>query len=195
MTQQQIDRIRKRISDIKRTLAAEKRKYGGYDDGRGLRYLPTKYFIQLGDYSGGLTYTKWFDKAFPDDGGYPDFLFEWTIILFKSGKTKEAAKKAFQTFCSNTYLFDKYFGKQIIPVDKWEGSNWQIPSFAENFAYSSAQPALADFSEWLNSLISAKDFLNRSSKFIDIYKKLKTEDDPEARHFLVHQACQLEQSK
>jgi len=170
VTQQQIDRIRKRISGIKRTLAAEKRKYGGYDDGRGLRYLPTKYFIQLGDYTGGLAYTKWFDKTFPDDRGFPDFLFEWTIILFKSSKIKEAEKKAFQTFCSNTYLFDKYFGAPIITVDKWEGSNLEIPSFAEKFAYSSAQPALADFSEWLKSLISAKDFLNRTNKFIAIHK-------------------------
>lgn len=32
MTQKQIDRIRKKIAAIKQTLAAEKRKYGCYDD-------------------------------------------------------------------------------------------------------------------------------------------------------------------
>jgi len=47
VTQQQLDRIRKRISDIKGTLAAQKRKYGGYDDGRGLRYLPTSILFSL----------------------------------------------------------------------------------------------------------------------------------------------------
>ena len=171
MTQKQIDRIRKKIAAIKQTLAAEKRKYGCYDDGRGLRYLPTKYFIQLSDYSGGLTYTKWFDKTFPDDCGFPDFLFEWTIILFKTGETKEAEKKAFETFCSNTYLFDKFFGRPITPIRKRESSNWEIPLFVENFNYSSGQPGLEDFSEWLTSLISTKDFLDQSNKFIDIHKR------------------------
>ncbi len=82
MTPKQTERLRKKITAIRRTLAAEKRKFGCYDDGRGLRYLPTKYYIQLADYKGGLTYTRWFQKNFPDDCGFPDFLFEWTILLF-----------------------------------------------------------------------------------------------------------------
>src|SRR5438309_8813865 len=131
MTPKQIERLRTKISNIRQTLATEKRKFGCYDDSRGLRYLPTKYFIQLHDYKGGLTYLRWFSKNFPDDGGFPDFLFEWTIILFKCGKTKEAAKKAFETFCANTYLFDKFFGKPVMPIEKWEGSNLEVPGFAD----------------------------------------------------------------
>lgn len=118
MTPKQIERLRTKIFNIKQTLAAEKRKFGWYDDSRGLRYLPIRYFIQLGDYQGGLTYLKWFNKNFPDESGFPDFLFEWTITLFKCGKSKETAKKAFETFCRNTYLFDKFFGRPITPVDK-----------------------------------------------------------------------------
>ena len=194
MTPKQIERLKKKIADIRRTLAAEKRKYGWYDDGRGLRYLPTKYFIQLGDYSGGLTYTKWFDKNFSDDSGFPDFLFEWTIILFKTCKTKEAEKKAFQTFCRNSYMFDKFFGRPVTPINKWEGSNLEVPGFTEYLHYSSNQPELADFSKWLEALISTEDFINRCNKYIDIHKKLKTEHDSETRHHLVRQASQLEQS-
>ena len=194
MTPKQIDRVKKKIADIKRTLAAEKRKFGCYEDGRGLRYLPTKYFIQITDYSGGLTYTKWFDKNFPDDSGFPDFLFEWTIILFKCGKTKEAEKKAFQTFCSNTYLFDKYFGRQIIPIDKWEGSNLETPAFTKYLDYSREQKELEDYTEWLDSLISTQTFINKSNKYIEIQKRLKTEDDRETHHYLVEAANQLEHS-
>ena len=194
MTPKQIERLKKKIADIKRSLAAEKRKFGCYDDGRGLRYLPTKYLIQLTDYSGGLTYTKWFDKNFPDDRGFPDFLFEWAIILFKCGKIKEAEKKAFQTFCSNTYLFDKYFGRQIIPIDKWEGSNLEIPAFTKYLDYSSDQKELADFTQWLDTLISTQSFTNKSNKYIEIQKRLKTEGDRETRQYLVKAANQLEQS-
>ncbi|MDB5279237.1 MAG: hypothetical protein JWR61_4192 [Ferruginibacter sp.] len=194
MTPKQIEKLQKKITDIKRRLSAEKRKFGCYDDSRGLRYLPVKYFIQLTDYKGGLTYTKWFDKNFPDDRGFPDFLFEWTIILFKTGKTKEAEKKAFQTFCSNTYLFDKYFGRQIIAIDKWEGSNLEIPDFTKHFDYSREQKELGDFTKWLDTFISTEHFINRSTKYIDIQKRLQTERDGETRHYLVKAASELEQS-
>lgn len=194
MTPKQIERANKKIADIKRTLAAEKRKFGCYNDGRGLRYLPTKYFIQLGNFSGGLSYLKWFDKNFPDDSGFPEFLFDWTIILFKTGKTKEAEQKAFQTFCANPYWFDKFFGRPITPLDMWHSSNLAKPEYTEVLEYSSTRPDLADFSEWLDKLISTADFINRSNKYIDIYKRLKTETDREMRHYLVRQAFQLEQA-
>jgi hypothetical protein len=42
MTPKQIEILKKKIADIRRTLAAEKRKFGVYDDSGGLRYLPTK---------------------------------------------------------------------------------------------------------------------------------------------------------
>lgn len=193
MTPKQIERLQKKITDIKRTLAAEKRKFGCYDDGRGLRYLPTKYFIQLADYSGGLTYLKWFDKSFPDDRGFPEFIFERTIILFKSGKTKEAEQKAFQTFCSNPYWFDKYFDRSIKPLDIWNSSNLTTPAYTKALEYSCEQVALADFSEWLDKLITTEDFSDRCLKYIDIYRRLKTEADKELRHYLVRQAYQLEE--
>jgi len=194
VTPKQIEKAKKKIADIKRTLAAEKRKFGCYDDSRGLRYLPTKYFIQLGDYSGGLTYLKWFDKNFPDDAGFPEFLFERTIILFMTGKTREAEQKAFQTFCANPYWFDKFFGRAITTLDMWHYSSVTRPEYTDTLEYSSSLSDLADFSEWLDKLISTDNFINRSTKYVDIYKRLKTETDKEMRHYLVQQAYQLEQT-
>jgi hypothetical protein len=191
MTPKQIEKLRANISNIKKTLTAEKRKFGDYDDSRGLRYIPPKYFVQLGDYKEGLTYLEWFEKEFHGDTGFPDFLFEWTIILFKCGKLKEAAKKVFETYCSNTYLFDKFFGRPIIPIDKYEGSNLEWASFTKYFEYSSKQPEFTDFSEWLDKLIKTDDFESRCDKYIDIYKRLKTEHNFETRHNLIMQANQL----
>lgn len=193
MTPKQIERLRDKISRIKRTLAAEKRKFGWYDDSRGLRYLPTKYFVELQDYKGGLGYLRWFSKNFPDDGGFPDFLFEWTIILFKCGKTREATKKAFEVFCANTYVFDKFFGRPIIPVEKWEGSNLAVPEFAAQFAYSGGQSELADFSEWLDHLTTTSDFKRRCDAYVEIYKQLKSENNRERRQDLLTRARQLEE--
>lgn len=193
MTPKQIERAKKKIADIKRTLAAEKRKFGCYDDSRGLRYLPTKYFIQLGDFTGGVTYLKWFDKNFPDDSGFPEFLFERTIILFKTGNIKEAEQAVFKTFCSNPYWVDKFFGRPITQLDMWHWSNLARPEYTDALEYSNTQADLTDFSEWLDKLISADDFINRSNKYVDIYRRLKTESDKEMRQYLVRHAFQLEQ--
>jgi hypothetical protein len=98
----------------KRTCSGQKRWGGFYDDNRGLRYLPSAQFIKLRDYKGGLRYLRWFNRTFPDDNGYPIFLFEWTLILFKTGNLKEAEKKAFETFFANNFLFDKFLGKELL---------------------------------------------------------------------------------
>ena len=193
MTEKQQERIKTKIKQIKAALAADKKRWGGfYDDSRGLRYGPPKLYIQLGDFSGGIRYMNWFKKNFPDDIGFPDFLFEWTIILFKTGKLNEAEKKAFEAFSSNTYLFDKFFNKAIIPIDKWEGSNLEVAEFAQQvFNYSHLQDNLKDFSEWLSKVINSEKFIHYSNKLIDINKQLKYERDVETRRRLVNQAVQL----
>jgi hypothetical protein len=191
MTEKQKEKVRIKIADIRATLASERRRYGGYDDSRGLRYLPPSYYIKIGDYSGALTYFRWFKKNFPTDVGFPDFLFEWTLVLFKMGKIKEAEQKAFNTFCSNTYLFDKFFGKPIIPIEKQEYSNIDIPEFTEYFKYDSKEPELADFAEWLEQLINSDKFTTIKQKYIDIHIRLKTERDKELRTYLILHANQL----
>lgn len=191
MTEKQKERVRIKIADIRETLASERRRYGGYDDSRGLRYLPPSLFIKIADYSGGLTYLRWFNKNFPDDVGFPDFLFEWTLILFKCRKAKDAEQKAFRTFCSNTYLFDKFFGNPIVPIDKQERSNVDIPEFTDFFKYTSSQPEISDFSAWLEQLTSTEKFKTIRQKYIDIQIRLKTEEDRETRSYLLLHANQL----
>lgn len=193
MTPKQQERIKNKIKKIKGALAADKKRWGGqYHDGQGLRYYPPKLYIELNDFTGGLRYLNWFSKNFSDDCGYPDFLFEWTIILFKTGRLKDAEKKAFETFQSNTYLFDTFFGRKLTETAKWEGSNLETQDFAVNhFSYNSKQENLTDFSEWLNNFITTEKFLLLSAKYLDIQKRLETEWDTETRHNLIQQKHEL----
>ena len=195
MTPSQSDKLKKKIADIKRILATEKRKFGCYDDGRGLRYLPTGYFVQLGDYAGGLSYLKWFYKNFPDDGGFPEFLFESAILLFKAGHRKDAGNAALRTFCSNPYWIDRFFGRPLIPLDIWHPSNLTTIEYTQALAYSSNDPDLADFSAWLRDLINTEDFTQRSNRYLTIYGQLRNESDRELRRLLVQEAFQMELAK
>ena len=191
MTEKQTDRVKTKIKRIRGILAAEKRQYGDYDDSRGLRYIPPGLYIKMEDYAGGLTYLRWFKKNFPDDAGFPDFLFEWTIILFLNKKLKDAEKKAIETYCSNTYLFDKFFGKAIIPVKKYESSNADSHEFTRYLTYTSEQPELLQFAEWLSGLINGERFKDFRTKFIAINKRLLTEEDQETRGYLFKQLEQM----
>lgn len=187
-------KIEKDLEQIKKLLAADKRKWGAWDDSRGLRYLSPGLYIQLEDWAGGLKYLKWFEKNFPDDIGMPDFLFEWTIILFKNNKIKEADSKACQTFFANTYLLDSFLGKPVKPIDKWEGSNIESMSYLQHFNYHKSEPDLIDFSHWLEQRMNSGQFIAMRDKYIDLNTKLKLEKDDEIRGYLLAQIRQLEAS-
>ncbi len=193
MTPKQEERVRNKIRKIKAALAADKKFWGGtHHDGQGLRYAPPRLYLQLGDYTGGLRYINWFYKTFPDDSGFPDFLFECTVILFKSGRLKQAEQKAFETFTRNTYLLDLFLGRPVQKIDKWESSRLESAEFAlEHFEYSARQQSLADFAAWLNDFTQSERFLHRAKAYIAIHKELKHETDHEARSYLIQQAGQL----
>lgn len=192
LTLKQAERLREQIAGVKRRLAAEKRRFGDYDDSGGYRYLPPKLYVQLGDYAGGLRYTRWFDKNFGDDIGYPDFLFEWTILLFKNGRLKEAERKAVQAYCCNTYLFDKFFGRPVVPRGMWEGSNLEMPYLAELLPYSRQQPELADFAAWLRQFECTEKFAAFAARFVRLGQQLKVADGYETRRALLDERRALE---
>ena len=186
MTDRQIKSVRTKIDRIKKALAADKRQWGGqHHDGRGLRYLPPQHYLKLQDYSGALKYFNWFHKNFPDDSGYPDFLFEWTITLFYCGKLADAEKKAFGTYFGNPYYFDKYFNKPITRLDKWHGSNWEHPEMTEGFAYSSSQTQFSEFSHWLEQFINSDNFKQTVKVYNEIERQLKNEPTGPKRTELV----------
>lgn len=187
MTPKQAERLRQKITAIRRALAAEKKKFGAYDDSRGMRYFPARYYVQLGDFKGGLTYLRWFQKNFPDDGGFADFLFEWTLILFQNRKLQDAARKAMETYRADIHLLDAFLGRPSTPVEPWEYMPLDVPSYAPYFASLGGQTNLADFAEWLAAFTATEEFLASSQRFIDLNRQLHGETDLEKRRYLVRQ--------
>ena len=175
MTPKQIERIQNKIAKIKRALAEDKRLWGCYDDSRGLRYLPPALYLKLQDYKGAMRYFNWFHKNFNDDSGYPSFLLEWTITLFKNSKLKEAEKKALETFFSNTYLIDKFLGKELLDLNISEQSNWANASLVADLIYKHSDEELQYFTEWLSEFVISQKFYQYANEFIEIQRRLKTE--------------------
>ena len=192
MTDKQIERVKNTIEKYKKALAADKKYWGGqYHDGQGIRYLIPEQFIKIKDYQGGQRYLNWFDKVFPDDSGYPIFLFEWTFILFKCDKLIEAENKAHQTFFSNTYLFDRFLGKEPLRLDKNESSNWEYESLADCFLYKSLDTEFIEFAIWTEKVLTSRTFLDKANAFIEIEQKLKIEPVGHNRTKLVNQLSKI----
>ena len=192
MTDKQIERVKAKIEKYKKALATDKKYWGGqYHDGRGIRYIIPAQFIKIKDYKGGQQYLNWFYKNFPDDSGYPIFLFEWTFILFRCDKLIEAENKAQQTFFSNTYLFDKFLGKEPLRLDKNESSNWEYESLVDSFPYSNMDTEFIEFANWTEKVLSSRTFLDKANEFIEIKRKLKTQPVGEKRTELVNQLSKI----
>jgi hypothetical protein len=191
MTEKQAERIQAKITTIKKELARDKKQWGGYyHDGRGYRYEPPQYYVQLGDFKGAMAYFRWFEKNFPDDIGVPGFLFEWTITLFKNGKIKDAENKAIQTFISNTYLIDGFLNRPLHPYDTLQNSAWQ-KTIVSHLPYSTVQPNLADFTTWLRTFVDSEKFKALSMEYIDIELQLLTEPVGSKRRELVERLRNL----
>jgi hypothetical protein len=191
MTPKQADRLRQQIAAIRRTLAAEKKKFGGYDDSRGLRYLPTRYYVQLADFAGGLTYLRWFTKNFPDDAGFPDFLFEWTLILFETGKLAQAEQQAFATYCADRQLFDHLLARPLTPPEPWEAALLPAASYAAYFTSLGPPPKLAAFAQWLATWLDTARFRSRAAQYGNLQQQVQTAPDRATRHALLDQLGHL----
>lgn len=104
---------------------------------------------------------------------------------------EDAERMAIKTYLSNTYLFDTFFNRHIIKIDKWEWSNWGSPELAEYFKYNCNDEYLLDFSDWLKQFEQSKRFKRKVDRFLEIQKALKVEDSTEKRRQLVREADQL----
>jgi hypothetical protein len=186
MTSKQVEKVENKIKKIKAALSADKKHWGGFHhDGQGLRYIPPQLYIQIDDFTGGLRYFNWFSKNFSDDSCYPEFLYEWTIILFKTGRLKEAEKKAFQLFCSDNNLFNKIVGQSDSTITDEEFSDSYINKLKNN-------DSLTDFKTWLDNLTSTDEFIHLCNRYIDVKKRLETEQDEETEEYLRQQLKQIE---
>lgn len=93
MTDKQIERIKQTIKIYRARLAAEKRRFHGYFDNGGSRYIIPEFYLKIADYKGALTYFRWFTKEFPDDSGFPSLNLFWTLTFIKIRKSTKLKVK------------------------------------------------------------------------------------------------------
>jgi hypothetical protein len=167
------EKILKKIGKIRARLLAKKKRLGWFDDVKGSRYIVVELYVKIQDYKNGSNYLNWFHRSFPGDIGFPEFLFESLIIRYKTKKIAMAQMLAEQTYFANTYIFDEYFGRPKVPVERYLNSKTATFNWLSNFPYKSNQEDLEDFSEWLDDYLKTDRFVSVKNQILQFEDQLK----------------------
>jgi len=189
MTPKQKERIQNKIKKIRKEIYEEKKLWGGYHDGRGLRYIPFELYLKIQDYKGGLTYLRWFTKTFPDDIAMPTIMLMSSLIYFKNNKIKDAEKKALQTFFADSFVLD-YFIDRI--VQKESDSNFDINALKEFFIDLEKQNDLTDFKKWLGVFEKSEIFIKYKTEYLELHEQQDNENNQDVRDSLFDKILELQ---
>ena len=192
MTDKQIERIKKTIKIYRARLAAEKRRFHGYFDNGGSRYIIPEFYLKIADYKGALTYFRWFTREFPDDSGFPSLNLFWTLTLYQNKKIIGAKSKAYKTAFSNTYLIDLICNKETIGIDKSELDGSESLVYARQIVEGCIKLLTPEFKDWICTLNETDDFKSNLNKFISLQKLIKDESTGPLRSKLVNESSKLE---
>ncbi len=181
MTEQQRQRIEKKIKKIHAGLKAEKRKFGGYFDNQGNRYTIGVLYADIKDYKGLIKYYKWFNKAFPDDIGFPELHLAWIIAGIKENKLEMVKNHLPKLEEINSYIIPKIVGKKVLQVDKWEGMNLSTEEYADSVIDRSKSWMDEEVIKKLETVTSNEKYQFYKKKVIECDIKLKEEEDVSQR--------------
>ncbi len=188
MTPAQITRIQARIINLRKILAAERARFGGYDDSAGRRYTILNLYFSIGDYKGAANYLRWFFKNFPDDAGFPFFWVEACMTYFYNKKLDQARSMAFNGFVANPYVWEVFFTGTVTEVEGIEASsNWEGLELALQLPYRANQEQYVDFGSWLQDCLVEPKMQELIQTYFDLKLKLSNTPVGPLRTSLVEQ--------
>jgi hypothetical protein len=188
MTPTQITRIQTKIIKLHKILAAERSRFGVYDDSAGRRYTILNLYVSIADYKGASVYLRWFFKNFPDDSGSPFFWVEACMTYFYNNKLEQARTIAFKTFVANPYVWEVFFMGIATEVEGIKlSSNWEGLDLALQLPYRVNQEQYGDFSSWLQECLADPKMQELIQTYFDLKLKLRTTPIGPLRTALVNQ--------
>lgn len=183
--------IQSRIKNYEDYLKYEKRTYGGFIDGGGVRYMIGPLYVLMGDFTGALKAFRLFKRRFPDDSGEPFHNLQWALALYKSEKYKEAEAKLINTMFSNLYLVPYIFGEDIPPYEFQHFSNFEEKDTIEYLPEEFLNLWDDESKEWAKSVYYKPETIQLREKYIDLKTLLTKEPVGKKRSELVNELSNL----
>lgn len=173
MAKNQNDRTERRIEKLKKIMRQEKQQWGGYHDGRGLRYSIAELYFELGDAKKTNRYISWFDKTFADDSTYSYFQLGVAIAKFELGKISDSKERVIELNSKNVYLVDLILEKEVKDQNIYEWMESETLKWAkENVTYHK-NLLTVEFIDWLRAFVDDDEYQMRYRKYLSIKKRLK----------------------
>ena len=188
-------KIRARIRRYERELRKERDRFGYIDDGYGKRYLLGPLYLLMGDVEGAVESCEWFEQTFPDDIGEPVHFLCWTLALYRSGDTDQAAQRLRQTMLSNLYLVPHLLGREQAELEIWHSTNYEQKDFLEDVPPEIwalwDEPAL----QWAGETYDSPRLRQVRARYLEIREQLKSEQRTLQRSILVDEMFKLQAAK
>lgn len=178
---------RDQAASLKRALLAEKRKFGGFDDGDGKRYVIGPLYVLAGALDEAIKYYKWYERNFADDAGDPLLYLYWSLALFRTGGGERADGKLLETMLQNVYLLPSLVGLPAAAYDIWHGSNLEMPDYPARIT-AAFRPALSEQErEWVTAQLESARFRRVLAEYVSVFHALKSERDVRKRERILRQ--------
>lgn len=187
-------KIRDRISQYERSLKAEKRKFGGFDDSYGKRYLIAWLYFGLGNMDAFAKYAKWFDRNFPDDMGEPVMKLCWAVVLSRLGKQKEARYRLADLMLSNFYYIPYVLGEDTQRLDMKHFSNWSEPDYVTEIPEEVFDRITEEDKSWMKEAYASDQIQQVRDRYIAIQKELEMTENRNQRSQLITEQYSLAKS-
>jgi len=181
-------KLRRKISTYKSSLAREKNTHDFISDGRGKRYLLFPMYFVLNELDKSKDYLDWFSREFPDDAGEPVQMFCWSLILYRMGQANEAKRKLAETMLTNLYLIPNVLGEDVQEHDVWHSSNFAEIDYVEELPREVRSKITEADIQWLKDLYESFEFRRIRKRFIEIFHSLKHERAFEVRRRLLDES-------
>lgn len=162
--------IKSLIVRLEKQLQYEKRHYGYYDDGGGVRFLIGPLYVLLQDYEGALKEFKLFDRRFFDDSGEPEHRIMWALALYKNGKLKEAENKLLEVLFLNLYMIPNLLDLPVanLNIDMMSGDS--TLEYAQSFHPELKKVWEDDALIWAESIYNSDSATKLREKIIQNWK-------------------------
>ena len=184
--------LRNKIKSYRKAMTDEKREWGCFNDGGGLRYTLFYLYFLLDDKTLSKRYITFFTKNFDDDCGDPISDLCWALMLFRRGELKEAQSKLGEVMLSNLYILPLILDRTVEEYDIWHSSNMSSTEWLNYIPKQVRAAITAEDKKWLEMCFESKLFSSMREQYIDIYTQLNSKNSRAKHIFLLDQARNIE---
>lgn len=187
--------IQTHIKKYESQLRAEKRKYGGFDDSAGVRYILVPYYSLLHDWKGAVKSYRWFEKNFSTDIGEPFHLLCSALAHYHTGDLKTATYALRRAMFSNLHLIPRLLGREPENLDIGSNLNWSGPDSLDYAPPEYWDLWDDDARQWAEEIYESQEFSDLRNRYIEIERLLKGEPRGPKRSQLVEEKFEIAYAK